>query len=168
MAIQRRNAKNEFESDSPWQDNVVQIYRCSKVVKGGRKFSFAALVVVGDGQGQVGIGYGKANEVPNAVEKAVAEARKTVFKVPLRGKTIPHKVIGRSGSSSVVLLPASEGTGVKAGKKVRPLFELAGIHDLLTKAYGSTSPKNLLKAGLDALKQLRTAETIRELRGVEL
>jgi small subunit ribosomal protein S5 len=147
---------------------VVQIDRCSKVVKGGRKLSFSALVVVGDRGGQVGLGYGKANEVPDAVEKGISEARKSLIKVPLRGTTIPHEVIGRAGASRVVLVPASPGTGVIAGKKIRPLFELAGIENLLTKAYGSTSPKNLLKAGLDALQQLRTAETVSELRGVKI
>ena len=164
----RRSGRDEFEEEGGLEDNVVQIYRCAKVVKGGRRFSFAALVVVGDRDGQVGIGYGKANEVPLAVEKGISEAKKSLFRVPMKGRTIPHKVIGRHGASRVVLVPASEGTGVIAGKKLRPLLELAGIHNVLTKAYGSTSPKNLLKAGLDALKQLRTAETIAALRGVEL
>ena len=166
MAFQRRDKRDE--NDSGLDDNVVQIYRCSKVVKGGRRFSFAALVVVGDRNGQVGIGYGKANEVPNAVEKGKSEATKSMFCVPMRGSTIPHKVIGRFGASSIVLVPASDGTGVIAGKKLRPLFELAGIHNLLTKAYGSTSPKNLLKAGMDALHQLRSAETVSKLRGVKI
>lgn len=166
MAFQKRDKRDD--NHSGLDDNVVQIYRCSKVVKGGRRFSFAALVVVGDRNGQVGIGYGKANEVPDAVEKGRAEAAKTMFRVPMRGSTIPHKVIGRSGASSVVLVPASDGTGVIAGKKLRPLFELAGIHNLLTKAYGSTSPKNLLKAGMDALGQLRSAETVSKLRGVKI
>ena len=168
MAFERKRKSDDFENDNGLQDNVVQIYRCSKVVKGGRKFSFAALVIVGDGKGKVGIGYGKANEVPVAVEKGKSDAIKSMFDVPLRGTTIPHEIIGRSGASSVVLVPASEGTGVIAGKKLRPLFELAGIGNLLSKAYGSTSPKNLLKAGVDALKKLRTAETISALRGVEL
>ncbi len=166
MAFSRK--KDQYESDNGGlEDNVVQIYRCSKVVKGGRKFSFAALVVVGDQNGRVGIGYGKANEVPNAVEKGKAEATKEMFPVAMRGRTIPHEVVGRCGASRVVLVPASPGTGVIAGKKIRPLFELAGISDLLTKAYGSTSPKNLLKAGVDALKQLRTAQEVLQLRGVE-
>ena len=168
MAMQRGRKTEGFEDGSPFEDNVVQIYRCSKVVKGGRRFSFAALVVVGDRRGQVGIGYGKANEVPQAVEKGIAEARKNVVTISLKGQTIPHRVLGRYGASRVVMVPASEGTGVIAGKKIVPLLELAGIHNVLTKAYGSTSPKNLLKAGLDALKQLRTAESIGELRGVKL
>jgi small subunit ribosomal protein S5 len=157
----------DFE-DSPFEDSVVQIYRCSKVVRGGRKFSFAALVVVGDRKGNVGVGYGKANEVPMAVDKGIADARKSMKPVALKGRTIPHEVIGRFGASKIVMVPASEGTGVIAGKKLRPLLELAGIHDLLTKAYGSTSPKNLLKAGMDALLQLRTAEQIGALRGVNI
>lgn len=167
MAFDRkRNDGGRFGDESPYEDSVVQIYRCSKVVRGGRKFSFAALVVVGDKSGSVGIGYGKANEVPAAVEKGISDAQKNMTSVALDGKTIPHTVIGRCGASKVVMVPASEGTGVIAGKKLRPLLELAGIHDLLTKAYGSTSPKNLLKAGMDALNQLRSAETISALRGV--
>ncbi len=169
MAMQKRdNKRDEFRNATGLDDNVVQIYRCSKVIKGGRKFSFAALVVVGDGNGRVGIGYGKANEVPNAVEKAKTDASKNLITVPMKGTTIPHKVIGRCGASSIVLVPASEGTGVIAGKKVRPLFELAGVNNLLSKAYGSTCPKNLLKAGVDALRKLRTAETVSALRGVEV
>lgn len=167
MAFQRRD-KRDDDDNNGLEDSVIQIYRCSKVVKGGRRFSFAALVVVGDRKGNVGLGYGKANEVPVAVDKAKSDATKNMFKVPLRGSTVPHEILGKSGASSVMLVPASEGTGVIAGKKIRPLFELAGIHDMLTKAYGSTSPKNLLKAGVAALKQLRTAETVSALRGVDL
>ncbi len=163
-----RAPRRDEPDDEGLEDNVVQIFRCSKVVKGGRRFSFSALVVVGDRSGKVGVGYGKANEVPLAVEKGITDAKKNMVPVALKGPTIPHKVIGRHGASQVVLVPASEGTGVIAGKKIRPLFELAGIHDLLTKAYGSTSPKNLLKAGMNALKQLRTAETISALRGVDI
>jgi small subunit ribosomal protein S5 len=168
VAFERRRNRDGFDGEKSLEDNVIQIYRCSKVVKGGRRFSFAALVVVGDRNGKVGMGYGKANEVPNAVDKGVAEARKTMIDVPLRGTTLPHPVEGRCGASRVVLLPASEGTGVIAGKKLRPLLELAGIHNCLSKAYGSTSPKNLIKAGMDALRKLRSRETVSELRGVEL
>ena len=164
----RGRGRETRDEEGGLEDNVVQIFRCSKVVKGGRRFSFAALVVVGDRNGNVGIGYGKANEVPLAVEKGIAEAKKSMVPVAMKGQTIPHKVIGRHGASQVVLVPASDGTGVIAGKKIRPLFELAGIHNLLTKAYGSTSPKNLLKAGMNALMQLRTVETISALRGVDL
>ena len=171
MAFQKRQDSrmhDGYEEEGGLKENVIQIYRCAKVVKGGRRFSFAALVAVGDHNGQVGIGYGKANEVPNAVEKGKADAIKNMIRVPMNGTTIPHQVVGRSGASSVVLLPASEGTGVIAGKKIRPLFELAGIGNLLTKAYGSTSPKNLLKAGMDAMKKLRTVEAVETLRGVKV
>ena len=170
MAVDRRQrrGREETEQEGGLEDNVVQIYRCAKVVKGGRRFSFSALVVVGDRNGNVGIGYGKAKEVPVAVEKGISDAKKSMFSVALKGQTIPHQVVGVHGASRVVLVPASEGTGVIAGKKLRPLLELAGIHNVLTKAYGSTSPKNLLKAGLKALRSLRTAETIRHLRGVDI
>ena len=172
MAFERRGRERDrheqAEDDSGLQEKVVQIYRCAKVVKGGRKFSFSALVVVGDGAGKVGIGYGKANEVPLAVEKSRGEATKEMFDVPLRGNTIPHKVVGRFGASKIILIPASPGTGVIAGKNIRPLFELAGIQDLLTKAYGSSCPKNLLRAGVDGLMKLRSAEQIKKLRGVEV
>jgi len=161
-----RRSREEFAEEGGLEDNVVQIYRCSKVVKGGRRFSFAALVVVGDRNGNVGVGYGKAKEVPVAVEKGIADAKKSMKPIRLKAQSIPHKVVGRYGASMVVLVPASEGTGVIAGKKLRPLLELAGIHNVLTKAYGSTSAKNLLKAGLNALRQLRSAEEIASLRGV--
>jgi small subunit ribosomal protein S5 len=159
-----------FRGEGPgaFEDSVIKIDRFAKVVKGGRRFSFGALVVVGDRGTHVGLGYGKANEVPQAVEKAVANARKNLVTICLKANTIPHQVRGKWGASEVILLPASEGTGVIAGKAIRPLFQLAGIKDVLTKAYGSTSPVNLLKAGVEALKQLRTAETIRELRGVKV
>ena len=147
---------------------VVRIYRCSKVVKGGRTFSFGALVVAGDRRGNVGIGYGKANEVPPAVEKATKDARKQMIRVNLKGTTIPHVVKGRSGASTVVLAPARPGTGVTAGKSVRPCLELAGITDILTKAYGSTSPKNLVKATMAALNQLQNRDHVAAARGVSL
>ncbi len=147
---------------------VVRIYRCSKVVKGGRTFSFGALVVTGDRKGNIGIGYGKANEVPGAVEKANKDARKQMLKLNLKGTTIPHTVKGTSGASTVVLVPARPGTGVTAGKSVRPCLELAGITDILTKAYGSTSPKNLVKATVAALKQLQNREQVEGSRGVSL
>jgi small subunit ribosomal protein S5 len=163
-----RGPGDSAQEEGGLEENVVQIYRCSKVVKGGRRFSFAALVVVGDREGNVGVGYGKANEVPLAVDKGIADAKKNMVPIALKGGSIPHTARGQHGASHVVLVPASEGTGVIAGKKLRPLLELAGIRDLLTKAYGSTSPKNLLKAGLNALKSLRTAETIAKLRGVRI
>jgi small subunit ribosomal protein S5 len=154
--------------ESGLESSVVRIYRCSKVVKGGRTFSFGALVVAGDRRGNVGIGYGKANEVPPAVEKATKDARKQMFKVNLKGTTVPHTVEGHSGASKVVLVPARPGTGVTAGKSVRPVLELAGITDILTKAYGSTSPKNLVKATIAALMQLQNREQVEQARGVSL
>jgi small subunit ribosomal protein S5 len=165
----RRRARQERDvSESGVEAAVVRIYRCSKVAKGGRTFSFGALVVAGDRKGYVGIGYGKANEVPPAVERATKEARKNMIRVSLKNSTIPHLVKGTSGASSVVLRPARPGTGVTAGKSVRPCLELAGIRDILSKAYGSTSPKNLVKATIDALTQLRTREQVEQMRGVRL
>lgn len=156
------------EGEGGLQESVVQIYRSAKVVKGGRRFSFSALVVVGDRQGSVGLGYGKANEVPMAVDKGIADAKKNLFRLAMKGNTIPHAIRGDHGSSRVMLVPACDGTGVIAGKKLRPLLELAGIRNVLTKAYGSTSAKNLLRAGVKALQSLRTAEQIAELRGVSI
>lgn len=164
----RGGPQRERADESGVESSVVRIYRCSKVVKGGRTFSFGALVVAGDRKGNVGIGYGKANEVPPAVEKATKDARKTMFKVNLKGTTIPHTAKGRSGASTVILVPARPGTGVTAGKSVRPLMELAGITDILTKAYGSTSPKNLVKATVAALKSLQNKDQVESKRGVQL
>jgi small subunit ribosomal protein S5 len=164
-----RGRGTERQTDeSGVESAVVRIYRCSKVVKGGRTFSFGALVVAGDRRGNIGIGYGKANEVPPAVEKATKDARKTMFKVNLKGTTIPHTVKGTNGASSVILVPARPGTGVTAGKSVRPCMELTGITDILTKAYGSTSPKNLVKATIAALRQLQNREQVEGARGVSL
>jgi small subunit ribosomal protein S5 len=160
--------RDRDRDESGFESSVVRIYRCSKVVKGGRTFSFGALVVAGDRRGNVGIGYGKANEVPPAVEKATKDARKQLIKVNLKGATIPHTVKGTSGASTVILVPARPGTGVTAGKSVRPCMELAGITDILTKAYGSTSPKNLVKATMAALKQLQNREQVEATRGVKL
>ena len=164
---QRRNREREPDEGGV-ESAVVRIYRCSKVVKGGRTFSFGALVVAGDRKGNIGVGYGKANEVPPAVEKATKDARKAMFKVNLKGSTIPHQVKGTNGASSVILAPARPGTGVTAGKSVRPCLELCGITDILTKAYGSTSPKNLVKATLAALKQLQNRDQVEKIRGVTL
>ena len=169
MAFQRDNRRSgSRDGEKAYEESVVQVSRCAKVVKGGRRFSFGALVVVGDRRGRVGIGYAKANEVPQAVDKAIASAVKEMVAVSLKGRSIPHIVYGQCGASRVVLLPASEGTGVIAGKKLRPILELAGIQDVLSKAYGSTCPKNLIKAGMAALKKLRTAEKVAALRGVTL
>ena len=154
--------------ESNIDDVLVKLYRCACVVKGGRRFSFGALVVVGDRQGNVGYGYGKANEVPPAVEKGIKQARRRMFDVPLRGTTIPHRVVGHFGASRVVLIPASEGTGVIAGSAPRAVLELAGIKDVLTKVYGSTSAKNLVKATIHGLQSLRSRTQVERLRGVLL
>ena len=153
------------------EDRVVKIRRCAAVVKGGRRFSFNALVVVGDRHGRVAAGYGKANEVPPAVEKATKdaqEAMKRQARIQMRGDTIPHRVIGRFGGSRVVLVPAGPGTGVKAGPGVRDVLEVCGIHNILTKTHGSTNPINLVKATIEGLLQLRTREEVAALRGVTL
>lgn len=150
------------------EENVVRVYRCAKVVKGGRRFSFSAMVVVGDRRRNVGFGYGKANEVPTAVDKARKAATRSMQQIPLSGATIPHAVTGRFGASRVHLVPASEGTGVIAGASVRAVLELAGVRDCLTKVYGSTSPKNLVKATMNALLLLRDRQTVEKLRGVPL
>jgi small subunit ribosomal protein S5 len=163
-----RGGRERDRDESGIESSVVRIYRCAKVVKGGRTFSFGALVVVGDRKGNVGIGYGKANEVPMAVEKGTKDARKQMFKVILKGTTIPHTAKGRSGASSVTLVPARPGTGVTAGKSVRPVLELVGVTDILTKAYGSTSPKNLVKATMAALRSLQNREQVEQARGVTL
>lgn len=157
-----------MEEEGGFEDQVVKVYRCSTVVKGGRRFSFAALVVVGNRDGMVGIGYGKANEVPPAVEKAIKIARKNVMKVNLKGTTVPHQVVGRFGASKVVLVPASEGTGVIAGSAPRAVLELAGVHNVLTKVYGSTGAKNVVKATMNALELLCDREAVEKLRGVSI
>lgn len=151
-----------------WNESVVTIRRCAAVVKGGRRFSFNALVVVGNGRGQVAWGYGKANEVPPAVEKGVKDAQKRMNRINLKGGTIPHPIIGRFGASKVVMLPASPGTGVIAGGAVRAVVQAAGITDILTKSFGSTNKLNLVKATIEGLKLLRTREEVARLRGVEL
>ncbi len=149
-------------------DKVVKIRRCAAVVKGGRRFSFTAMVVVGNGDGRVGWGYGKANEVPPSVEKAVKDATRNMIQVPMQGTTIPHTVVGRFGSARVILIPAAPGTGVIAGASVRAVCEAAGLHDILTKSYGSTNPINLVKATIAAFESLRTPDEVARLRGVEL
>jgi small subunit ribosomal protein S5 len=162
------NKRQAVAEESPYEEQVVKVYRCSTVVKGGRRFSFAALVVLGDRKGQVGIGYGKANEVPPAVEKAIKDARKNLHRINLLGTTIPHEIKAKYRATYVVLVPASEGTGVIAGSAARAVLELAGVKDVLTKVYGSTSAKNVVKATIKALQQLCNKEAIEDLRGVTI
>lgn len=153
------------------EERVVKIRRCAAVVKGGRRFSFNALVVVGDKGGRVAWGYGKANEVPPAVEKAVKDATGSMRrqkKIQLRGETIPHRIVGRFGASKVVMVPAGPGTGVKAGPGVRDVLECAGVRNILTKVHGSSNPINLVKATIQGLLDLRTREDVARLRGVTL
>lgn len=149
-------------------DKVIKIRRCAAVVKGGRRFSFTAMVVVGDGRSKVGWGYGKANEVPPSVEKAVKDGTRSMMSIHLENTTIPHSVKGRFGAAQVVLVPASPGTGVIAGAAVRAVCEACGIRDILTKSYGSTNPINLVKATMNALEQLRSKGEVERLRGVSL
>ncbi len=160
--------KFEIEKEQPIEDTVAKIYRCSKVVKGGRRFSFAGLVVVGDRNGTVGIGYGKANEVPPAVEKAVKDAKKNLHNIALVEGTLPHKIVGKCRATTITMVPASPGTGVIAGNSARAVLEYAGVKNVLTKINGSTSAKNVVKAVMDGLIRLRNKEMIESLRGVEI
>ncbi|HSW46357.1 MAG TPA: 30S ribosomal protein S5 [Phycisphaerae bacterium] len=163
-----RFRRDSEAGESGLDEAVVKVYRCAKVVKGGRRFSFAALVVVGDRTSKVGVGYGKANEVPSAVDKARKQAQRNMVEVKLDGTTIPHQVKAKYRASQVIVVPAGRGTGVIAGASVRAVMELAGIKDVLTKVHGSTSPKNLVKAAFAALTLLRSKDDVARLRDVAI
>lgn len=163
MSIGQQQTLRQEESE--FEDKVIHINRCAKVVKGGRRFSFAAIVVVGDKKGQVGIGLGKAGEVPEAIKKAGKQAKKNLMRVPLEGSTIPHEVIGHFGASQVLMKPAPEGTGIIASSSVRAILEVAGIQNILTKSIRRDNPHNVVKATLEGLKSLRSFGDIAKARG---
>ncbi|MBE17277.1 MAG: 30S ribosomal protein S5 [Nitrospinae bacterium] len=168
MARMDRNAaKKEDINDKEFIDRVIHINRVAKVVKGGRRFSFSALVTVGDRKGQVGIGMGKANEVPEAIQKALEKARKSMVRISLEGETIPHDAMGKYGAGRVFLKPAGRGTGVIAGGPIRAVLDVAGVRDILTKCIGTNNPHNSAKATINGLMSLRTRAEVIALRGLE-
>jgi small subunit ribosomal protein S5 len=158
-------AQRDHQPIGELKDRVVHINRVTKVVKGGKNFSFSALIVVGDGNGWVGFAAGKAREVPSAIAKGVEQAKRNLVYIPLQGKTIPHAIVGRFGAGSVMLKPAAEGTGVIAGGPVRAVLEAAGVQDILTKSIGTKNPYNVLRATMEGLQSLRNAEEVAGLRG---
>jgi len=165
----RERRDGDFQKEkSPYTERVVFINRVAKVVKGGRRFSFTALIVVGDGKGMVGVGYGKAKEVPQAIAKAVEDGKKNFFKVPLLNGTIPHPVQGEKAAGVILLRPASPGTGVIAGGAMRSVLESVGITDVLAKSKGSSNPHNVVKATIDALSQMRDPATVAQQRGISM
>lgn len=163
MAEPSRSRLSQEESE--FEDKVIHINRCAKVVKGGRRFSFAAIVVVGDKKGQVGVGLGKAGEVPEAIKKAGKQAKKNLMKIPMEGKTIPHEIIGHFGASKVLMKPAPEGTGIIASSSVRAILEVAGIQNILTKSIRRDNPHNVVRATLEGLRNLRNMADIAKARG---
>jgi small subunit ribosomal protein S5 len=164
MAVNQQQGRHQQE-ESEFEDKVIHINRCAKVVKGGRRFSFAAIVVVGDKKGQVGVGLGKAGEVPEAIKKAGKQAKKNLMKIPLEGNTIPHEVIGHFGASHVLMKPAPEGTGIIASSSVRAILEVAGVQNILTKSIRRDNPHNVVRATLEGLRSLRHFSDIAKGRG---
>jgi len=166
MAGQHPNQQQgRQKEESEFEDKVIHINRCAKVVKGGRRFSFAAIVVVGDKKGQVGVGLGKAGEVPEAIKKAGKQAKKNLFRIPMEGTTIPHEIIGHFGASQVLMKPAPEGTGIIASSSIRAILEVAGVQNILTKSIRRDNPHNVVRATFDGLKKLRLFSEIAKGRG---
>ena len=162
-----RKPRRYTREPKEFEERVVTINRVTKVVKGGRRFRFAALVVIGDKKGRVGFGTGKANEVPDAIKKAIEDAKKNLITIPIVGTTIPHTATGNFGAGSVLIRPATEGTGVIAGGPIRAVLELAGVNDILTKCLGSRTPINMVRATVEALKSLKTVEQVAQLRDLK-
>ena len=164
----RRGGRNDQQQESDLREKMVALNRVSKVTKGGRTFTFAAIMVVGDGKGKVGHGMGKARDISEAISKATDNARKSMIKVPLHKGTIPHEQLGKYGAGKVLLKPASEGTGVIAGGAMRAVLDIAGVHNVLAKSQGSSNPHNVIKATIDALKKLRSPMEVAKQRGISM